>query len=452
MHALEAAAMDDPFLADALEGYNAIAPATVPADIKELRARLNERSKDTKIIPLPNNDKWWRVAAVLIFLSGASLLTYKLLQQDNSNTLAKKDVNTSQQENTNANTAPVLEPDTLTATSGSTSSRISLYDSLKDVAVAKNEAARGQDLSANTIEEKSAPPKFEASKPGVDQHGNASAAAKTITSPASVPDLTAYKKKDSLQLTASKEDDRSQRDSIFVAQNNASKDAERLQSRTEGVQTQTQNQASNRHATADANNQFYVNNFSGRVVDPQNNAIPFASVRVNNNNQVAASNNDGYFQIKSTDSVLDLSVTSVGYQSRQLTLRGNQPVQEVALEPFRDKKMSEVVVSGASQKRKSAEKPSNLNVYVMDAQPVNGWDEYNKYLSTSKRLDDANRGLKGEVVVSFWVNKRGQLSDFTVEKSLGRWHDAEAIRLVKEGPAWKLLKGKGTRARVIVGF
>ena len=62
------------------------------------------------------------------------------------------------------------------------------------------------------------------------------------------------------------------------------------------------------------------------------------------------------------------------------------------------------------------------------------------------------KGLKGEVVVAFTVNKEGELSDFSIERSLSKWHDAEALRLVKEGPAWKLLRGKMARARVIVGF
>lgn len=438
MHALEAAAMDDPFLADALEGFNTVNPATIPADVQELRARLNERSGDKKVVPLARNNKWWRVAAMLIFLGGASLLTYKLLQQNNENKLAKQETISP---NANSNAAPVLPADTLTATAGSNAQRMTIHDSTTAHGNAKQ-------FHANTQEQKLS----------ANQQGAASAITKP-KAPASVPDLSAYKKTDTFQddaFAAIKEE--ASKDSVFVAGNDASKNA-RLQGRVPGIATQNPQQANNR-ANADMSNQLYFNNFSGRVVDAQNNAIPYANVRVNNNNQVAATNNEGYFQIRSADTVIDLSVTSAGYQPRNLTLRGNQPTQEVALERYDGKgKMSEVVVtSGAIRKKSGAykdkeeEKPSNFNTSAMAAQPVTGWDEFNRYLEENRRVDDANKALKGEVVVTFRVNSAGLISDVAIEKSLSRWHDAEALRLLKEGPAWKPVKGKQARVRVIVGF
>lgn len=447
MHALEAAAMDDPFLADALEGYNAVKPATIPADVDELRARLNERSRDRKVVPLPRNNKWWRVAALLIFLGGASMLAYKLLLQDGQNKLATQEKTAL---NKDSDTAPVLQRDTLTAaaTTGSANKRMTLHDS-----TLKAEAAK--QFYTKSAEEKFAPQTFEADKPGVNQQGNASAITKA-TAPAPVPDLSAYKKPDSLRddaIAAIK--DQAAKDSVFVAGNDANRDA-RLQNRVSGITTQ--NQQANNRANSEANNQLYFNNFNGRVVDAQNNAIPYASVRINNNNQVAATNNDGVFQIKSADTVLDLSVSSVGYQPRNFSLRSNQPTQDVELERNSSgkDKMSEVVVTGASRKRSAKESNEGASFRfgqpAQDAEPVNGWDEYNKYLQSARRVDDANKGLKGEVIVTFMVNKNGQLSGFSVEQPLSKWHDAEALRLVREGPAWKTLKGKKTRARVIVGF
>ena len=49
MHALEAAAMEDPFLADALDGYASIKSTTAAAHIDELRERLLNRSHDRSI-------------------------------------------------------------------------------------------------------------------------------------------------------------------------------------------------------------------------------------------------------------------------------------------------------------------------------------------------------------------------------------------------------------------
>jgi hypothetical protein len=50
MHALEKAALEDPFLADALDGYK-FTP-TPAADIAGLKQALAERTDETKVVPL----------------------------------------------------------------------------------------------------------------------------------------------------------------------------------------------------------------------------------------------------------------------------------------------------------------------------------------------------------------------------------------------------------------
>ena len=56
------------------------------------------------------------------------------------------------------------------------------------------------------------------------------------------------------------------------------------------------------------------------------------------------------------------------------------------------------------------------------------------------------------ILNAFIVDKKGQLSSFKIEQSLGKVEDAEAIRLIKEGPAWKLIEGKKSRTTVIIQF
>lgn len=45
MHALEKKALEDPFLADALEGGSAISPAQFSSDVKALKQRVSEKTK-----------------------------------------------------------------------------------------------------------------------------------------------------------------------------------------------------------------------------------------------------------------------------------------------------------------------------------------------------------------------------------------------------------------------
>jgi hypothetical protein len=451
MHALEAAAMEDPFLADALDGYASIKPATAAADIDELRERLLDRSQDEKIIPIKRDRKWLRIAAIVIFLAGGSLAAYMVLQQGTTNELAKQDAAAATTENAdmaNKDIAPALPADTLNNTD-LRSTFLNLHDSTgKDVTVLNQQQANRKGAGTYSYSTTTAP---NAQKTDVAVN---------------VPDLSQFKKKDTTKSSdafgdmAAQDWVKHETDSVVIASSDAGRaNPDRLQRRVSGG---IQAPSSNQPASRNNNDRLTLNSFNGRVVDQQNNAIPYASVRLYNSNQVAATNNYGYFQLKSPDTVLNLSIASVGFESRNVTLRGNDPLQNVTLDPMRNSKLEEVKVTSSknaekeaiadktAKAKKSSEKPSNLNVYVMDAQPVNGWDEYNKYLEENKRSDDKN--VKGEVVVSFWINKKGKLSDFTVEKSLGKAQDEEATRLIKEGPGWKLLKGRKTRARVIVPF
>src|SRR5512141_2641382 len=71
MHAIEKAALQDPFLADALEGYQHM--PHFKEDLEEIQQRLAERTKQRKVFSIYSlADKgWWRVAALLIIIAGA---------------------------------------------------------------------------------------------------------------------------------------------------------------------------------------------------------------------------------------------------------------------------------------------------------------------------------------------------------------------------------------------
>jgi hypothetical protein len=75
MHALEKAALEDPFLADALEGY---ANTTTPSeDIAELRERLFEkRKKKNTFFAISKENNWLRIAAIFILIAGVGYFVY----------------------------------------------------------------------------------------------------------------------------------------------------------------------------------------------------------------------------------------------------------------------------------------------------------------------------------------------------------------------------------------
>lgn len=70
-------------------------------------------------------------------------------------------------------------------------------------------------------------------------------------------------------------------------------------------------------------------------------------------------------------------------------------------------------------------------------QPVGGWQHYQEYLKQNARHPKNHASLRGTVLLSFQVEKDGQLSDIKVVKGLSDFYDKEAIRLVRKGPSWK---------------
>lgn len=432
MHAMESAAMDDPFLADAMEGYSTVDAQTAAADVRVLREQLKERVGEHAA---PRRNYWWRAAAVIILLAGMSALTYQLvLKNNNDKTVAQVNKEKAAQDTPAITIAPGMGADSITHQPGNTAQ-------ITDTALqGETYLAVKDNITARQY-------KYAPTKPATintDDH-LANLQTKPSSEALQLKTLTDTLKFSTSGINADK------KDSVFIASSDAARNqrAENRLMQQNNAYNQPQSRAADRNADA-----FILNNFSGRVVDHNNQPIPYASVRVNNNNQAAATNNQGVFQLRSPDSVLDLSIASVGYRTQQLTLRNNQP-SEVVMMP-EDKKLSEVVVTGYGKQKKAASKSvskaPDLKVYPMEAQPVGGWDEYNKYLNNNKRADSSRDVIKGEVIISFNVSKNGSLSSFEVEKSLSKQQDAEAIRLIKQGPAWIVLKGRKTRARVIVAF
>ena len=123
-----------------------------------------------------------------------------------------------------------------------------------------------------------------------------------------------------------------------------------------------------------------------------------------------------------------------------------------------DESLADVVVVGyGSRKREVTREEERISrvhkkAAIQKAEPVNGWPAYNAYINKNKKINSADSLLKGVEIVSFLINQKGELSSFKIEKSISPAHDATVVRLIKEGPAWKLLRGKKRRCRLTVAF
>ena len=90
MHAIEKAALQDPFLAEALEGYTYTDSPV--QDIDELKEKLLQKKKKKNVfLRIKQQNVWLRIAALFILIAGIGYMTYQLNSNKESNMLATKE-------------------------------------------------------------------------------------------------------------------------------------------------------------------------------------------------------------------------------------------------------------------------------------------------------------------------------------------------------------------------
>ena len=82
MHDFEKMLMDDPFLADALEGFSASNAAVTEKHLAEIESELTDGRQKSKVVAMPlQKTIWWKVAAVILVVAAGAAFSYSLLQQ-----------------------------------------------------------------------------------------------------------------------------------------------------------------------------------------------------------------------------------------------------------------------------------------------------------------------------------------------------------------------------------
>jgi hypothetical protein len=91
MHALEKAALEDPFLADALEGY--MYSKDAEKELGQIRMQLDEKRKQQKVFSIssPSRGTWWKIAAMFIVFAGAGYFFYAVNSKKETSLAVKKD-------------------------------------------------------------------------------------------------------------------------------------------------------------------------------------------------------------------------------------------------------------------------------------------------------------------------------------------------------------------------
>ncbi|NLA49398.1 MAG: hypothetical protein GX876_08050 [Bacteroidales bacterium] len=100
-------------------------------------------------------------------------------------------------------------------------------------------------------------------------------------------------------------------------------------------------------------------------------------------------------------------------------------------------------VSAAADEESARQTGNDQDDYVAP-QPVNGDNSFSRYIEENIRKPQTlSEGENAVAVVSFVVKTSGDVDGIKVLSSPGEEYTAEAIRLIREGPAWKPAENNG---------
>ncbi len=91
MHAMEKAALDDSFLAEAMEGYGEMKNGEWKNDLAALKTKFETNGNTAKVIAMPKrNNNWLKIAAAVLLIGGAATISYLLVNKKDNQQIAKR--------------------------------------------------------------------------------------------------------------------------------------------------------------------------------------------------------------------------------------------------------------------------------------------------------------------------------------------------------------------------
>jgi hypothetical protein len=422
MHKLEMEALNDPFLMDALEGYENMGTSQ-QLNLADLTARLQQRTEENKGRVIP----WtvWPIAAsVLIALSLGGLYLNRSpkpeLQSNNFNenknampplvaaTDTIKTADTVKKANTNLPgqvQAPLIA-DRKKPRRGKPSAN-ALYQ--QEISASDNKTASyapAPSAGSNMLAEPAAPPPAAKDKVALKEEGNLS---ERIVAGYTAP----IAKKDTVSS-----DVISLRGNTTVAKSKTPLQF-KLPGKVDGVTSSPVTVFGGKAAAQS----LYI---AGTIISRDDGSpLIGAAIRIKGTNKSTVTDVNGKFALSSPDSKATLDVVYIGYEPRQVNATRGDSVK-VALKPD-SRALAEVVVTNPKN-------DDNSDVSITAAHPQLGWGSLKKYLQTNAIMPDGT--TTGTVTVTFTVFPSGITDEFNIKKGLNETADQKAIELLKNGPSW----------------
>lgn len=403
MHRLEQRAQGDPFLMDALDGYED-ANGGQQANLADLSARLQQRTekKERRIIPV----RFLAVAAsVLLILSIGGWLLFKPVSND-------------------PGIAKTLPPELKTPVAIPKVTQPIVSDKANAIAKA---APQYLARSANKLALVSA----KGFKPVIVTNAAVSTSDGPAMASGNVKRLTDTVAKDTTPLnemivmgyaTQKKKDITADKNIKDIKINPQPAD-QPLIAKVPGVNTSIplRNENYTRQYMA-------ANNISGQVIG-QTDGLPIAGATVKIKGSTTATQTDvnGRFSLAAKNKqAATLQVGYLGYQTTDVIPGKKDSTGVIVLTPS-SSQLAEVVVT------KTNNADDTNDAVIIAAHPEAGWSAFKRYLQEKAISPD---GKKGIVKLSFMISANGKVYDIKTIKNLSTDADQKARELINQGPNW----------------
>jgi hypothetical protein len=399
---LEERALDDPFLQDALLGFENFGIKN--EIITELDQRLDDRlnKRKNKIIGFNWGVRQWSMAASLIIF--ISVLSIYLNQTPENKTIAVSDI---QKKEGFPESAKII-PDTIAEPKPMGDTKLSL----------------GPLMADNNIK----------SKPSVKSYSPEEEISVEPLMDNQVFDV------DSIKLNK------------VVVVNNDTPKKEIISSSITSIKSDEIQDISSSKARLFADNKLIANQsvrsnmtslpiilIKGQVTDiTTGDALPGVQIQNKVNGLVTTSDAKGTFKLVGNEND-SLKISYMGYEP-EILIANQKDSFKIQLKPSSDA-LSEVVIAGYGQQKK--------NNYLL-AGPNGGWHTFRKYLDKNAYL---STNETGKVIVQFSILKSGQLIDFKVLKTFSPAASETGLKLIKTYNSWHGAGNKVTQnVKVTVRF
>lgn len=185
--------------------------------------------------------------------------------------------------------------------------------------------------------------------------------------------------------------------------------------------------------------------FSGQILDKENNPIVSASISLKNANKGSQTDINGNFRISDLKAGDVLQISSIGYSSQELVVKSTDLGKIKLSEDTAT--LSEVVVVGYG-KTKETQAPL-ANQLNQEPMPKIGWTEYDNYLlNTLKNTSTISKSqLKEPLRFSMTVEPNGDVSNVQIENNLPKEQTEKVVEAIEKGPKWNPATKKGKKVR-----